>query len=111
MFMENNGTVPSYLTIILFSLCYSHTATVTKDLLLELFSHTMEFKIWDTKDKVSPRARFDRPKAFRLPGLRGPDDPQSSSMGGVQQLIVNQQQSYESAQPKQSRTFAKGDKK
>lgn len=86
---------------------HSHTATVTKDLLLELFSHTMEFKIWDTKDKVSPRARFDRPKAFRLPGLRGPDDPQSSSMGGVQQLIVNQQQSYESAQPKQSRTVAK----
>jgi len=32
-------------------------------------------------------------------------------MGGVQQLIVNQQQSYESAQPKQSRTVAKGDEK
>ena len=60
---------------------------------------------------MSPRAQFDRPKTFWLPGLRGPDDPQSSNMGGVQQLIVNQQQSYESAQPKQSRTVAKGDEK
>ena len=105
------GRVPSYLTVILFSLSYSLTATVTKDLLLQLFSHSMEFKIWDTKDKVSPRARFDRPKAFRLPGLRGPDDPESSNIGGVQQMIVKQQQSYASAQPKQSRTSAKGDKK
>ena len=71
----------------------------------------MEFKIWDTKDKVSPRARFDRPKAFRLPGLRGPEDPESSNMGGVQQMVVNQQQSYETTQPKQSRILIKGDSK
>ena len=41
--------------------------TVTKDVLLKLYDHTLELRVWDTKDKCSTRARFDRPKAFRLP--------------------------------------------
>lgn len=82
---------------------HSHTTTVTKEVLLQMFSHSMELKIWDTKDKVSPRARFDRPKAFRIPASRGPEDPENSSSGGVQQLVTSQQQSYENTQPKQSR--------
>ena len=73
-----------------------------------MFSHSMELKIWDTKDKVSPRARFDRPKAFRIPASRGPEDPENSSSGGVQQIVTSQQQSYENTQPKQSR-ICKGD--
>ena len=81
----------------------SHTATVTKDVLLQLFGHTMNLKIWDTKDKVSPRARFDRPKAFRIPASRGPDDPESSSVGGVWQIVFSQQKSFENTQPKASR--------
>lgn len=85
---------------------HSHTATVTKDVLLQLFSHSMELKIWDTKDKVSPRARFDRPKAFRLPASRGPEESESSSSGGVQQLVLSQQESFENNQPKDSRIFA-----
>ena len=85
---------------------FSHTATVTKDVLLQLFSHSMELKIWDTKDKVSPRARFDRPKAFRLPASRGPEESESSSNGGVQQLVLSQQESFENNQPKDSRIFA-----
>lgn len=85
---------------------FSHTATVTKDVLLQLFSHSMELKIWDTKDKVSPRARFDRPKAFRLPASRGPEESESSSTGGVQQLVLSQQESFENNQPKDSRIFA-----
>ena len=32
--------------------------------------------MWNTKGKLSPRARFDRPKAFRLP-VSDPDQPQS----------------------------------
>ena len=86
--------------------CYvlpSHTATVTKDMLLRLFSHSMELKIWDTKDRVSPRARFDRPKAFRIPASRGPEDQESSSGGGIRQIVLSQQQSFENTQPKQSR--------
>ena len=81
----------------------SHTATVTKDMLLRLFSHSMELKIWDTKDRVSPRARFDRPKAFRIPASRGSEDQESSSGGGVRQIVLSQEQSFENTQPKQSR--------
>ncbi|RMX52800.1 hypothetical protein pdam_00012207 [Pocillopora damicornis] len=83
---------------------HSHTVPVTTELLLQLFSHNMDLKIWDTKDKVSPRARFDRPKAFRLPASRDPEDLEAAS-GGVMQIVTNQQQSYESNQPKQSRIF------
>ncbi|KAL9960808.1 hypothetical protein ACROYT_G034311 [Oculina patagonica] len=82
---------------------HSHTATITKETLLQLFSHSMELKIWDTKDKVSPRARFDRPKAFRIPASRGAEDSEGGS-GGVQQIVMSQQQSFENTQPKQSRT-------
>ena len=39
-----------------------------------MFNHTLELKIWDTKDKVSAKARFDRPKTFRLPTSRGGDE-------------------------------------
>ena len=47
---------------------------VTKDILLRMFSHTLELKMWDTKDRVSPRARFDRPKAFKLPPSKGNEE-------------------------------------
>ena len=85
---------------------FSHTAPVTKDVLLQLFSHSMELKIWDTKDKVSPRARFDRPKAFRIPASRGPEESESSSGVGVQQIVLSQQESFENNQPKESRISA-----
>ena len=78
----------------------SHTVLVTTDILLKLFSHSLEIRIWDTKDKVSPRARFDRPKAFRIPVLRGQEDSEGSR--GVQEMISSQQKSYENSQPKQS---------
>ena len=90
------------------TLSFSHTVPVTTQLLLQLFSHNMDLKIWDTKDKVSPRARFDRPKAFRLPASRDPEDLEAAS-GGVMQIVTNQQQSYESNQPKQSRIFHSGE--
>lgn len=87
---------------------FSQTATITKDVLVQLFSHSMELKIWDTKDKVSPRARFDRPKAFRIPASRGPEDSDGSN-GGVQQIVMSQQQSFENTQPKQSRIVYSGE--
>lgn len=40
---------------------------MNKALLLDLHQHTLEVKVWNAKDKLSARARFDRPKAFRLP--------------------------------------------
>ena len=87
---------------------FSHTVTITKDVLLGLFGHSMELKIWDTKDKVSPRARFDRPKAFRIPASRGQEDSEGCN-GGVQQIVMNQQQSFENTQPKQSRIVHSGE--
>lgn len=66
----------------------------------------MELKIWDTKDKVSPRARFDRPKAFRIPASRGAEDSEGSS-GGVQQIVMSQQKSFDNTQPKESRTVSR----
>lgn len=89
---------------------HSHTVTVTKELLLQLFVHTMDFKIWDSKDKVSPRARFDRPKAFRLPASRSPEDLEAAG-GGVMQIVNSQQLLFESSQPKQSRIVHTDDDK
>ena len=40
---------------------------MTRSLLLELYDHIVEVRVWNTKDKLSARARYDRPKALRLP--------------------------------------------
>ena len=40
---------------------------MTMDSLLELYHHTLTVRVWNSVNKLSPRARFDRPKAFRLP--------------------------------------------
>lgn len=47
---------------------------VTIDSLLKMFKHKFVLKVWDSKDKVSARARFDRPKAFRLPPTKTVDE-------------------------------------
>ncbi len=54
----------SYLT---YPLDFSHTIYVTEEILSKLTNHVIELRIWDTRDKLSAKARFDRPKAFRLP--------------------------------------------
>ena len=43
-----------------------HSFRVTRALLLELYDHTLEVRLWNSKEKLAPRARFDRPRAFRL---------------------------------------------
>ena len=40
---------------------------MSKPLLLDLYNHTLEVRVWNSKSKLSARARYDRPKAFRLP--------------------------------------------
>ncbi|XP_062522787.1 uncharacterized protein LOC134197472 isoform X2 [Corticium candelabrum] len=57
--------------LVYFAWSQSRKIDVTKDLLLLLFNHTLELHIWDNKDKVSPRARFDRPKGFKSGQLPG----------------------------------------
>jgi len=53
---------------------FSRKIRITQDVLLKLFNHQFELKVWDTKDKVSAKARFDRPKAFRLPQTKNQDE-------------------------------------
>ncbi|PIK55243.1 hypothetical protein BSL78_07839 [Apostichopus japonicus] len=79
---------------------HSHTLKVTKELLLKLFDHTLELRIWESRDKVSARARFDRPKAFRLPQPKPGEDV--DDVGGVKSLVLKQSKSYLSLQPKKS---------
>ncbi|XP_026131380.1 uncharacterized protein cfap92 [Carassius auratus] len=57
---------------------WSHTLelNVTKELLIKLASHKITGRVWDSKDKVSFKARNDRPKAFKLPQERTGDDPE-----------------------------------
>ncbi|KAL5263744.1 hypothetical protein ACHWQZ_G004965 [Mnemiopsis leidyi] len=57
-------------------------SSVTKNLLLDMFTHTVNIRFWDTKDKVSVRAKFDRPKVFRLPPPPGPKPVDARFDGG-----------------------------
>ena len=49
---------------------YRHKMKVTRESLLNLHSHIVEVKLWNSVDKLSARARYDRPKAFRLPAMK-----------------------------------------
>lgn len=49
--------------------------SVTRELLIKMSSHKVIFRLWDTRDKVSPKAKYDRPNAFRLPQGRSTKDP------------------------------------
>ena len=74
---------------------YRHSIKVTKNLLLDLYDHVFHLRIWDGKNKVSPRARFDQPKAFRLPASKKSDS--DDECGGRQNnfLRVAQEHSRE----------------
>lgn len=53
--------------------------------------------MWDSKDKVSAKARFDRPKAFRLPSrhnLHGLDAAGAEQIAGVQAVVLKQSMAY-----------------
>ena len=54
-------------------LCYRHKLKVSKALLLDLHRHTLEVQLWLCPSKMTARARYDRPKAFRLPIFSDPD--------------------------------------
>ncbi|KAH9498633.1 hypothetical protein Btru_007870 [Bulinus truncatus] len=81
-----------------FAWAHSHTVTVNKELLLKLFNHTLVLRVWNTKDKCSSRARFDRPKAFRLPQPKPGEKPED--VGGVKAMVLKQLKHYTSQQPR-----------
>lgn len=38
---------------------------VTRDLLIKMNLHKITCRVWDSKDRISIRAKYDRPAAFR----------------------------------------------
>ncbi|CAI9553301.1 unnamed protein product, partial [Staurois parvus] len=79
-------------------LAWSHSIDlhVTKEALMKALSHQIQVKIWDTKDKVSAKARFDRPKAFRVSHVKHGEEPE------VKQLVMNQRKLFEDSLPQPS---------
>ncbi|XP_066553891.1 uncharacterized protein cfap92 [Amia ocellicauda] len=75
---------------------------VNRELLIKLTSHKITFRVWDTKDRVSAKARYDRPKAFRLPQGRSGEDPDNA--GGIKSMVQKQRKLFETRQPKSSHT-------
>lgn len=35
-----------------------------------MFTHNIELRIWDTKEKVGAKARFTKPKQFKIPSSK-----------------------------------------
>ncbi|XP_073448494.1 uncharacterized protein CFAP92 [Aquarana catesbeiana] len=79
-------------------LSWSHSIDlqVTKEALMKALSHQIQVKIWDTKDKVSAKARFDRPKAFRVSHVKHGEESE------VKQSVMNQRKLFEDSLPKTS---------
>ncbi|XP_031757222.1 uncharacterized protein KIAA1257 homolog [Xenopus tropicalis] len=79
-------------------LIWTHSVelSVTKNLLLALLTHEVQVQVWSSKEKVAPKARFDRPKAFRVPQGRQGEDPK------VKDLILRQIKIYEEGRPRAS---------
>ncbi|KAM5148070.1 uncharacterized protein CFAP92 [Mantella aurantiaca] len=69
---------------------------VTKETLMKALSHQIQVRIWDTKDKVSAKARFDRPKAFRVSHVKHGEEPE------VKQSVMNQRKHFQDSLPRSS---------
>ena len=76
---------------------------MNKNLLLDLYNHVFHLRIWDGKNKVSPRARFDQPKAFRLPAAKKTSDSDDESSGTRQSNFLKVAQEYSRLSPAKSR--------
>ncbi|XP_075256484.1 uncharacterized protein LOC142348835 isoform X2 [Convolutriloba macropyga] len=81
-----------------FAFQHNHKIPVTKELLHKLFDHTLDLKVWNSKDKVSSTTRFDRPKGFRFPGPKPGEEPED--VGGVRATVFSQSKDFMSLQPK-----------
>ena len=53
-----------------------------------MFDHTLELKFWDSRDKVCPKARFDRPKSFKFPL---PKESEEDIIETVKKLLIHQE--------------------
>ena len=78
-----------------------HTFPVSEELLLQLYDHTMEVRLWNSREKLAPRARFDRPRAFRLPipppASKEEDEKETSQSGRPDKFPLVRQQAGQTA--------------
>lgn len=51
-------------------MCCRHVVNISSELLLKMFTHNIELRIWDTKEKVGAKARFTKPKQFKIPNSK-----------------------------------------
>uniref|UniRef100_A0A8C7MMB0 Si:dkey-57n24.6 n=1 Tax=Oncorhynchus kisutch TaxID=8019 RepID=A0A8C7MMB0_ONCKI len=79
---------------------------VTRELLIKLVSHKITFKIWDTKDRVSAKARYDRPKTFRLPQAKPGED---NDLGGIKSMVYKLRTMFEKKNPRTRSSNKRGD--
>ncbi|XP_032661528.1 uncharacterized protein CFAP92 [Chelonoidis abingdonii] len=75
---------------------------VTNEFLIKLRDHKVTLTIWDTKDKVSAKARFSKP---RVPFSQVED---SDAIGGVKYTVLLQRKLFEDNQPELSCVKMKG---
>nr|XP_042713360.1 uncharacterized protein KIAA1257 homolog isoform X2 [Chrysemys picta bellii] len=75
---------------------------VTNEFLIKLRDHKVTLTIWDTKDKVSAKARFSKP---RVPFSQVED---SDAIGGVKYTVLLQRKLFEDNQPELSCVKIKG---
>ncbi|XP_051531509.1 uncharacterized protein cfap92 [Myxocyprinus asiaticus] len=61
---------------------------VTRELLIKMATHKIMVRVWDSNDKVSFKARNDRPKAFRLP-------QEPNQMGGIMKMVCKLRATFE----------------
>ncbi|KAK3536659.1 hypothetical protein QTP86_015455, partial [Hemibagrus guttatus] len=84
---------------------------VTREMLIKMSSHKVTFRLWDTKNRVSNKAKYDRPKGFRLPQGRRVGDPEQRGVltapanvykrvsSGVKGMVYKLQALYEKQNP------------
>ncbi|KAK9528490.1 hypothetical protein VZT92_012644 [Zoarces viviparus] len=65
---------------------------VNRELLIGLLPHKITLQIWNSKDKLSHQACYERLKAFRLTR----DQPEDASCGGIETMVKKLRSSCES---------------
>ncbi|XP_067936970.1 uncharacterized protein [Watersipora subatra] len=79
----------------------SHVINLTSDMLKKFCYHKLVVRIWDTRDKFGPKARFDRPRAFKFPPPKPGED--LDDISGVKTFIARLVKAYTRRLPKNSR--------
>ncbi|XP_023655520.2 uncharacterized protein FLJ43738 [Paramormyrops kingsleyae] len=63
---------------------------VTRDVVIKLTSHRVTFRVWDTKDMVSSKAKCDRPSVFKLlQGLCREDPEHTDAIKNIVKKLRN----------------------